>query len=120
MQEIAPLREYWYGGLDSPGQHTLWRAEHSWTTARLCAHRYMTRAGLIAALRSAGSTSTPRIVHVRVYRTGQLAAWERVVRAADRLECSWGVKLTRGEAQRALTGMFAAVRALGPHRPGGA
>ena len=127
MDKTAPLREYWILKVREPESRGMvgpvWlRQDGSFTARRDCAERYGTRGAardvrtLLLDLKRVQST----IVHVRVYPKGRIVAWERVVRAADRLERSWGVKLTRGEAQRAMTGLFAAVRALGPHRPEGA
>ena len=117
MTTAPHLREYWLVKCPLGYVYTEWPA---YDTDRSNAVKYPTRSKARKTLRrvcramAKAQRGKATLVHVTVTTVpkGQRAAWERVVEAARKLEASWGVKLTRGESQRALTGLFAAVRAL--------
>lgn len=108
----TPTREYWVAWLEIPGEMgPIWYGGfEGWTTDRAKAHKF-------TSARDARVVVTGKhrhIIHVTVTTVprGQRAAWERVVKAADRWARNPPPDIERQDA----LDLRAACAALGPHR----
>ena len=116
---MAPASEHWLAYVIEPGEAgpSWMRSVRGWTTCRSEAAQWAKPELARKEYRRGKTCGRLHLIHVTVWPTGQRAAWERVVRAAERWATYWGVRVSRGEHQQHTRDLLYAVRALGQHRP---